>query len=59
MKFEYMLIDLLSMGKLKLDAEFNKLGQEGWELVQIDNTIAYFKRPDNTDDKKKLLQENK
>ncbi len=24
---------------------FNTLGDEGWELVSVENDIAYFKRP--------------
>lgn len=25
--------------------EFNEMGEKGWELVSVDNGVAYFKRP--------------
>lgn len=32
----------------------NKLGREGWELVSVDNGMAYFKRP--VDNHAKLIK---
>jgi len=42
MKWEY---KELSVGIIKSSTDsFNKLGLEGWELVSVDNGMAYFKR---------------
>lgn len=35
--FEYKLISIV-------DAPFESIGLDGWELVSVDNDIAYFKR---------------
>ncbi|GAG75998.1 unnamed protein product [marine sediment metagenome] len=35
--FEYKLISII-------DAPFESMGLDGWELVSVDNDIAYFKR---------------
>lgn len=49
-KWEYMVIELVG-GTMGTEVDFNKLGEEGWELVTMEhrphnsNTFAYFKRP--------------
>ena len=42
MKWEYRTVDL---GLYGYEDKLNKAGTEGWELVSVDNGIAYFKRP--------------
>lgn len=42
MKWEYKTLDL---GLYGYEDKLNKLGTEGWELVSVDNYVAYFKRP--------------
>lgn len=32
---------------VEIDEKFDWYGQKGWELVSVDNGIAYFKRPAN------------
>jgi len=47
MKWEYMALSLKGlMGKYSIyNPTIDKIGAEGWELVSVDNEIAYFKRP--------------
>lgn len=44
-KWEYCYVNLMYVNKGK--EEMNKLGAEGWELVSVNNSIAYFKREDH------------
>ncbi len=41
MKWEYKTLDL----GFNPDSKINKFGADEWELVSVDNGIAYFKRP--------------
>jgi hypothetical protein len=41
MKWEYLIIKMRG----NLEKASNTLGNEGWELVTVENDIAYFKRP--------------
>ena len=43
MKWEYKAI--IPENDFVPESLMNELGQEGWELVYVDNGIAYFKRP--------------
>jgi len=48
MKWEYSVLNLEEMQKQFHDSFKSMLdvnGVEGWELVSVDNGIAYFKRP--------------
>lgn len=45
-KWEYLRLDIYDGSH---PIEWNKLGQEGWELVIIYAGVAYFKRPDFND----------
>lgn len=49
MKWEYFLYRFFYSEELDTLEEqakvFKELGQENWELVSVDNGIAYFKRP--------------
>ena len=42
-KWEYILF--LRGGSERNQAELNRLGAEGWELVAIDDRFLYLKRP--------------
>jgi hypothetical protein len=44
-KWEYKIVALKTLSSLE-DREriLNKFGEEGWELVNIDHPVAYFKR---------------
>lgn len=52
MKWEYKVISLRAIEELgdfltiphRTSDGFRKLGLDGWELVSVDNGIAYFKR---------------
>lgn len=44
LRWEYLIRPLAHMGG-NINAYLNVLGAEGWELVAIDEGIAYFKRP--------------
>lgn len=46
--FVYRIITLDRIGNAGLiEKKFNELGLEGWELVSINNNLAYFKRKHN------------
>ena len=49
MKWEYFLYRFLSIERLDTLQDrqgiFSKLGLDNWELISVDNGIAYFKRP--------------
>ncbi len=48
MKWDYNVINLAEMHKeynLSFKAMLNTEGAQEWELVSVDNGIAYFKRP--------------
>lgn len=45
MKFEYRMMRFNSDEPGYLALRFGDLGREGWELISVDNGIAYFKRP--------------
>ena len=57
MKFEYDY--LYPVGRIeKLDdtiVSMKHMGTEGWELVSVDNGIAYFKRPLRTKSEAEIL----
>ncbi len=38
-KFEYQVVTLLG---LEIEADLNKYGEEGWELVAVDNEGKYY-----------------
>jgi DNA-binding NtrC family response regulator len=42
--FQYKIVPIVSNGIDTITADFRMIGQEGYELVQINNGIAYFKR---------------
>lgn len=47
--------------KIRNRIKFKKLGEEGWELIQITNGIAYFKReltPDAEQKEKRAAQQH-
>lgn len=47
-KWEYKSLDMNSFVSRHRAMEYlEKVGQEKWELVSVDNGIAYFKRPIN------------
>lgn len=43
MKWEYMVVEV-HQNVEKREFAFNHLGQQGWELVSVDEGIAYFKK---------------
>ncbi len=53
MKWEYKPLDL---GLYGYEDKLNKLGIEGWELVSVDNGIAYFKRPLRTKSEDEIMK---
>ena len=42
--FQYKIVPIVSNDIDSITAEFRTIGQEGYELVQINNNLAYFKR---------------
>lgn len=56
MKWEY-LVTQLNRETFKDEDRLNELGQSGWELVSVDNGIAYFKRPLRTKLEAEILGE--
>lgn len=42
--FQYKIIPIVNNDIDSITAEFRMIGQEGYELVQINNNLAYFKR---------------
>lgn len=42
--FQYKIVPIVSNDIDSITAEFRMIGQEGYELVQINNNLAYFKR---------------
>lgn len=42
--FQYKIVPIVSNNIDSIAAEFRMIGQEGYELVQINNNLAYFKR---------------
>ena len=42
--FQYKIVPIVSNDIDSISAEFRMIGQEGYELVQINNNLAYFKR---------------
>ena len=44
-QWEYKIYEMDARDKYKSDNEkLNSLGKEGWELVSVNNFLAYFKR---------------
>ena len=44
-KWEYRVEDISYMGRAGRESTLDEMGEEGWELVGVDNGGAYFKRP--------------
>jgi len=42
--FQYKIVPIVSNDVDTITGEFRMIGQEGYELVQINNNLAYFKR---------------
>lgn len=42
--FQYKIVPIVSNDIDTITGEFRMIGQEGYELVQINNNLAYFKR---------------
>lgn len=53
MKWEYKTLDL---GLYGYEDKLNNLGTEGWELVSVDNYVAYFKRPIRTKSEDEIMK---
>jgi len=45
MKWEYLVIKLAFIDNAINEAALKRAGSGEWELVSVDNSIAYFKRP--------------
>lgn len=44
-QWEYLVVDLCEFTEeAALEQEFDSHGEEGWELVSVNDTHAYFKR---------------
>ena len=43
-KFEYTVVSTQDMFYGYGKTQWNKMGQEGWELVSVNNSYGYFKR---------------
>jgi len=59
MKWEYLTYRFLNSPEIDTLAHrtgiFNDYGLQGWELVSVDNSIAYFKRPLRTKSEAEIL----
>lgn len=47
MKWEYKFLHVAGrVGQIPYNGPYiQELGQDGWELISVDNGVAYFKRP--------------
>ena len=45
MRWEYQVLGIVKDNDSANLRRFGAVGAEGWELVSVDNGIAYFKRP--------------
>lgn len=61
MKWEYSVMNaqVNTMSSEHMKDFLDEMGKFGWELIYVNGTRHIFKRPDNTDEKKKLLTEDK
>jgi len=57
--FQYKIVPIVSNNIDSITAEFRMIGQEGYELVQINNNLAYFKRKVELKDEQTCTTETK
>jgi hypothetical protein len=57
MKFEYSVMNIGTMSSENFKMFLDNMGENNWELVQIENSNAIFKRP-KVENKKQLLNES-
>ena len=55
--FQYKIVPIVSNNIDSITAEFRMIGQEGYELVQINNNLAYFKRKVELKDEQACVDE--
>ena len=57
--FQYKIVPIVSNDIDSITTEFRMIGQEGYELVQINNNLAYFKRKVELKDEQACTTETK